>query len=321
LALCQRARAPNHNEPSSGVSVLITGASGFIGRPVLAELAQSGEQIDAVYAHAEPPALDGVCWHRLDLADSGATERLIESIRPQRLVHLAWYVEPGRFWGSPENVLWVERSLALLRAFARAGGRRAFMLGTCAEYDWRDPQSPLREESSPLAPATPYGTAKDELRRAAADFAEREGIEFTWGRLFFPYGPGENVARLVPSIVLPLLAGESVATTSGEQVRDFIHVDDVGRAIAAIAFSSIGGAINIGSGEGVQVRSLVDAIAAQIGRPELVRRGELAMREGDPPAIVAGVDKLREIGFQPRLTLAEGLARTLAWWRVRAQQR
>ena len=119
------------------MSVLVTGASGFIGRSALAALVRAGEQVDGLYARAEPAPLAGVRWHRLDLADEAAIERLIAEVAPEVLVHLAWYVEPGRFWNAPENVAWVEHSLALLRAFARCGGRRAFMLGTCAEYDWR----------------------------------------------------------------------------------------------------------------------------------------------------------------------------------------
>jgi nucleoside-diphosphate-sugar epimerase len=243
----------------------------------------------------------------------------MREVAPERLVHLAWYVEHGRIWDAPENAVWVERSLGLLRAFSAAGGRRAVMLGTCAEYDWRAPVNPLHELQSPVAPATLYGIAKDALRRVATAFAERQGLGFAWGRVFFPYGPGESKERLVPSVTRAVLAGEPISTTSGEQVRDFIHVEDVAGAVAAIVDSSVNGPVNIGSGEGVQVRELVDTVARAAGDPRLVRRGELPQRDGDPAALVADVGRLRgEVGFTPRHSLSEGLEQTVNWWRLQA---
>src|SRR5450631_482818 len=91
--------------------VLVTGASGFVGVPVLAELAGRGEEVHALSRRSSPSDVQGVHWHRVDLGDDSALEQLIGEIAPERLVHLAWYVEHGRFWTAPENVLWVERSL------------------------------------------------------------------------------------------------------------------------------------------------------------------------------------------------------------------
>ncbi|MCW3069695.1 MAG: NAD-dependent epimerase/dehydratase [Solirubrobacterales bacterium] len=298
---------------------LITGASGFIGRPLVEQLARAGGEVHAVHVRAQPPQIADVHWHRLDLADAESVDNLMREVAPERLIHLAWYVEHGRFWDAAENTVWVERSLDLLRAFSAAGGRRAVMLGTCAEYDWHDPVNPLHELGSPLAPATLYGTAKDALRRASTAFAEREGLGFAWGRVFFPYGPGESKERLVPSVTRAVLAGEPISTTSGEQVRDFIHVEDVAGAVAAIVDSSVNGPVNIGSGEGVQVRELVDTVARAAGDPQLVRRGELPQRDGDPAALVADVGRLRgEVGFTSRHSLSEGLAQTVNWWRLQA---
>lgn len=294
---------------------LVTGASGFIGLPLIVELARSGEEVHAVSTRASPPDVPGVRWHRLDLLDEHAMDSLIAELAPQRLVHLAWYVEHGLFWNAPENVLWVERSLALLRAFVGAGGRRAVMLGSCAEYDWSAADVPLRENDAPIAPATLYGVAKDALRRLAGAYAEQAGIELAWGRPFFFYGPREGPKRLVSSVIRALLAGEPVETTSGEQRRDFMHVEDVAGALVALLDSSVVGAVNIGSGEDVAVGDVIGEIATTIGAPELVRRGALPDRP-EPPLLLADVARLREeVGYGPRWSLAEGLADTVAWWR------
>ncbi|MCW3068907.1 MAG: rmd 1, partial [Solirubrobacterales bacterium] len=97
------------------------------------------------------------------------------------------------------------------------------------------------------------------------------------------------------------------------------HVEDVAGAVAAIVNSSVNGPVNIGSGEGVQVRELVDTVARAAGDPRLVRQGELPQRDGDPAALVADVGRLRgEVGFTPRHSLSDGLEQTVNWWRLQA---
>jgi nucleoside-diphosphate-sugar epimerase len=296
--------------------VLVTGASGFVGLPLLAELVRRGEEVHAVSTRAAPESIDGVRWHRLDLADNQAVEATVGEVSAERLVHLAWYVEHGHFWSAPENVLWVERSLSLLRAFVRAGGARAVLLGTCAEYDWSAATEPLDERTSALAPATLYGVTKDALRRTATAYLAGEGIELAWARLFFMYGPREQPGRLVPAVSRSLLRGESIATTNGQQVRDFVYVDDVARALSALTAASVQGSVDIASGVGVRVGDLIDALAARIGAPELVRRGALPERPDDPPLLVGAGRRLREeVGYRMQTDLDDGLAATVQWWR------
>jgi nucleoside-diphosphate-sugar epimerase len=296
--------------------ILVTGASGFVGLPLLDQLAGRGHDLHALSAHRPEGAREGVRWWQCDLGEPAAVGRLLEQLQPEQLVHLAWYVEPGRFWHSAENVVWVERSLALLRAFALAGGRRAVCVGTCAEYDWSASSEPFDELRSPLAPATLYGTAKDALRRLAAAYAELEQIELAWGRLFFLYGPREAPTRLVPAVINALLAGQPAETTAGRQRRDFLHVEDVAGALAALLDSSLTGPINIASGQAVPIAEVVELIAAAIGRPELLRRGALPDRADEPALLAANATRLREeVGYRPRWSLEEGLADTVAWWR------
>jgi nucleoside-diphosphate-sugar epimerase len=296
--------------------VLVTGGSGFVGLPLLIELVRRGEEVHAISTRPAPANILGVHWHRLDLADGAAVDRLVSNVAPEHLLHLAWYVEHGRFWTAPENVLWVERSLHLIRAFVRAGGRRVVMLGTCAEYDWSAASEPLEEATSVVAPATLYGIAKDSLHRLAGAYARGENVELAWARLFFMYGPREQPDRLVPAVIRSLLRGESVATTSGEQLRDFVHVDDVAAALAALLASSVVGPVNIASGHGTRVRELVAEIGEQIGAPELVHRGELPDRPGEPAALVGSGSRLRdEVGYRVRVGLADGVADTVGWWR------
>ncbi|HWF24110.1 MAG TPA: NAD(P)-dependent oxidoreductase [Solirubrobacteraceae bacterium] len=295
-------------------TTLVAGASGFIGKPALAHLLAAGHDVHAVSTRAQP-AIEGVRWHRADLLEPGTAEKLIASVQPQRFLHLAWYAEPGRFWDSPENVRWVEATLRLLRAFASAGGRRAVLAGTCAEYDW-SVGGVCSEEETPLRPDTAYGVSKDATRRVAAAFAELAGLELAWGRIFFLYGPREPPQRLLPLVTRALLAGERAKVTAGTQVRDFMHVDDVARAFVAVLESELQGAVNIASGEGVELRKLVELVGAAAGRPELIEFGAIPPRPGEPDVLVADVRRLRDIvGFHPRHSLPDGVRETVAWWR------
>lgn len=299
--------------------ILLTGATGFVGRNVLTRLTGAGHELHAVTTKERLPAGGGVTWHRADLLSS--TEIVVDVV-PEVLVHLAWYVETGRYWTAPENIRWVESSLALLRAFAGAGGRRAVVAGTSAEYDWHAIGRRCHEQRTPLRPATLYGAAKHALHTAAAPYADQAGFELAWGRIFFVYGPGEPEGRLVPSVGRALLAGRPVPTTRGDQVRDFMHVEDAAAALAALADADTTGAVNIASGNPVRVRDVVGTLARLIGRPDLPQPGALPEREGDPPCLVADVSRLREeVGFAPQIALHEGLAGTLEWLRSSERDR
>ncbi len=296
--------------------VLVTGGAGFIGVPLVSELVRRGAEVHALTTRAVPPDIGEVHWHRADLAHDATVDELMAKLAPESLVHLAWYLEHGHFWHAPENVIWVERSLRLARAFVDQGGKRLVMLGTCAEYDWSAADTPLHEVRSRLDPATLYGVAKDGLRRIVQAYAEREQVEFAWGRPFFIYGPGEAPERLAPAVIRSLLADEPVDTTRGEQVRDFMYVEDVAGAVVALLESEVLGEVNIASGVGVTVAEVVAEIARLVGRPELIRLGALPDRAEDPPLLLADVTRLREeVGFRPRFTLADGLAATVQWWR------
>jgi nucleoside-diphosphate-sugar epimerase len=294
--------------------VLVTGATGFIGRQVLAPLVEAGHEVHAV-ARGAPgqPGPAAVSWHAGDLLAPGAAERIVAAVRPTHLLHLAWYVEHGRFWTGLENVRWVEATLALLRAFAAGGGERAVMAGTSAEYDWA--YGFCSEHVTPLRPATLYGIAKDATHRVAAAAAEGSGVALAWGRVFFLYGPHEHPDRLVASVARALAEGRPADVSPGTQVRDFMHVEDVARGFCALVDSPVTGPVNVATGEPARIRDVVAALAEAAGRPDLPRYGALPQPAGDPPVLLADVRRLRdEVGFTPVHGLTSGLAATLEWW-------
>jgi len=297
--------------------VLLTGADGFIGAPVAARLVGAGHDVHGVCLRGREGE-HGLTWHRADLLAPETAEELVGSLRPELLVHLAWYTEHGRFWTSVENVRWVEATLRLLRAFASSGGRRAVLAGTCAEYEWTAQGGVLSEFATPLRPRTLYGAGKDATREVAQALADHAGFELAWGRVFFLYGPCEPETRLVPAVARALLAGLPAEVTDGAQIRDLLHVSDVAAAFQSLLESDVQGAVNIGSGEPVALREVISLVGEAAGRPELIRYGAAQGRPGEPAQLVADVRRLREeVGFRPRVTLEDGIAGTVGWWRER----
>jgi nucleoside-diphosphate-sugar epimerase len=293
--------------------VLLTGATGFIGRGAASSLRERGFEVHAVSRN--PPATD-VTWHAADLLEPGASERVVGDVRPTHLLHLAWEATPGVYWTSPDNLRWVEASLALLRAFAQAGGERAALAGTCAEYEWTD-ETRCVEGETPLRPATLYGTAKHGLREIGERFAAQAGFELAWGRVFFVFGPHEHPARLASSVAAALVRGERAETSHGAQVRDFLYSEDLAAAFAALLDSAAQGAVNLASGDARPIRELVEALAAAAGRPDLLALGARPAAASEPAAIVADVRRLREeVGWAPPRTLEQRAADTIAWWRA-----
>ena len=289
--------------------VLVTGASGFIGQHMPALLQARGFETH-VTARGTLPETAGITAHGVDLLRQDEAQRLIKDVRPDIIIHTAWYVAHGRFWTAPENTDWLEASTALAAYAAEAGTRRFVGIGTCAEYatDTGDDAFPW-PETRPIAPTTPYGEAKATLARRLAEIAEgRARFSFAWARLFHLFGPGENPARLVPSIMLALREGREAQCASGRPVRDFISTQNAAAAIAALATSEVTGPVNIASGAPISIAAMARLIAHISGRPYLLRLGALPDRPNEAPYMVAHTGRLRrEVGFTAPVSLAAQL--------------
>jgi len=294
--------------------VLVTGASGFIGRHTLAPLRERGFEVHAVTA-THPPAESGARWHRADLHDRDALDSLVGDVGATHLLHLAWHVPPGDYLASPENLRWTRTSIAILEAFARAGGERFVGVGTCFEYELGAPP-PFSEAETPLVPHTLYGTSKDALRRVVGAAAPVLGLSAAWARIFYLYGPHEPPGRLVPTVIAGLLEGTTVDCAGGEQRRDYMCVGDVGDALSALVDCSVQGAVNVAWREAVEVRAILCRLGELAGRPELLHMGARPTSPGEPQIIEADVRRLHdEVGWCPHVALDEGLAATMGWWK------
>jgi nucleoside-diphosphate-sugar epimerase len=300
------------------VLIALTGATGFLGRHLAPAAVAAGHSVRGLVVREGPRAPGSVEAIDGDLGDPFALRALLD--RADVLVHLAaaGVQSRDRDWTRMAAVNLVQ-PLALLDEAARAGVERVVLAGTCLEYtghgrlpDALAPEARC-DESSPTEPADPYGATKaagGQLQRARA----RElGLGAWYLRFASMYGPGDDPAKLLPSAIRAAAARETFEMTGGEQVREWLHVDDAVRAL--IAAIEIGPPepstmLNVGTGEGVRLRDVVAAVFEIAGADaSLVRAGARPYRSGDVHRLVMDASRAARAlgGWRPRVGLREGL--------------
>jgi nucleoside-diphosphate-sugar epimerase len=300
---------------SEAQKILVTGGTGFLGSHCLEPLIERGYEVLCLYRERELLDVSGVQWVRGDVMDRAAMKRVLDEHRPKGLLHLAWFVEPGKLISDPSNVSWVSASLDLIRAFREAGGERCTISGSCYEYDWR--YGYCVDGVTPCEPDTLYGASKDALRRAFLAYCAASGLSGAWGRAFFMYGPRENPSRLVSSVILALLKGSEAKSSHGRQVRDYMHIKDVADGLVALFASHAQGAYNIASGAPTTIREIVERLGRITGREDLVKIGALPARANDAPLVLGDSQRMMaDVGWTPKLSLDAGLSATVDWWRT-----
>ena len=293
------------------MKILLTGPTGFIGS-TFTRLALSHEhQVAGLIVPSEriPPGLEAtrnLVWLRGTLTEAPWPE--IASFKPDVCVHTAWITTPGVYLESPENERFRDASLQFLLKVNESGCRHLIGLGTCIEYQIAG--HPLVEDVTPLGPTTRYACAKNDLRLALAREAKARGFGFCWGRVFYPYGPGEHPSRLCSAIIQKLGQGEKITLKTPESTKDYIYIDDLAAALLALVEKRFAGAINLGTGKGTTVRTLAEVLGRLMGKPELIEPA--SQPDPDPfPFVVADNTRLRALGWAPDVTIEEGLRRLL----------
>lgn len=268
--------------------VVLTGATGFVGRQVLRAFAQQPVKIRLVVRDSKKNQIELtnqiesiVCTSDIFAESQSWWDTLCMGV--DTVIHVAWYAEPGKYLQSPKNLDCASGTLALAKACVASKVRRFVGIGTCFEYDL---EQGFLSVNTPLKPSTPYAAAKAGVFLALSQYLGNAGIEFAWCRLFYLYGEGEDERRLVPYVRSKLAKGEVAELSSGNQVRDFMDVHDAGQAIMRISKSHRQGPINLCSGAGITVRALAEEIADEYGRRDLLHFGARPDNLIDPPCVV-----------------------------------
>ncbi len=301
---------------------LVTGATGHVGAFVTKALIARGCEV-AVLARPGSDlwriadCLDQVTVLRGSLGDLGEAQPALEDWRPEYVFHLAWAGVTSAYRSDPAQITRnVAGSLSLFEAAHRAGMTVWVGIGSQAEYG---PVPGILREDLPPQPQTAYGVAKHSLARLTETLCAMTGTRFLWLRLLAAYGPMDDPRHLIPGVIEQLLSGERPALTPGEQLWDYLYVEDAAEAICRLALdTAASGVFNLGSGQAQPVRVLVETIRDLIDPALPLGFGDLPYRPDQVMHLEADISRLKSAAqWQPQTVLQDGLRRTVDWHRRR----
>ena len=290
--------------------VVVTGACGFIGRYVVQHLADYPGPVVLVDRVLPTYALPSqMIFHRTELAEPTAlVPPDMEVDAGFVLVHLAWDMRRGpTYAGQMAHVQWLA---ALLDYWGERGLKRFIGLGSAEEYGARS--GVLYEWDPPIYPLSPYGLGKYTAWSLARSWGARAGRDVLWLRPFIAYGPGQRGSMVLPYALEQLRAGAEATFSDGLQERDFVHVDDVARAIRSAVETTVTGvhAVNLGTGQSVAVRDVLQYLAGQMNAAHLIRLGVRPRRHGEPARQTASVNVAEDVlGWRARIAWQDGVRR------------
>lgn len=268
--------------------ILLTGATGFVGRQIVRSLSKKNVEITLVVRSGKentvkntPSVKKVIISEDIFVENQHWWANACKEI--DTVIHAAWYVEPGQYLESEKNTDCLIGSLQLVRGAARAKVKRFIGVGTCFEYEH---SASRLSTQTPLNPLTTYAAAKTSLFTFSSVYLPPRGTEFVWCRLFYLYGEGEDERRLVPYVRGKISKGETAELTEGKQIRDYLDVYQAGDQIAEVALGTGVGPVNICSGLGTTVRELAEKIANEYGRPDLLSFGRKAENINEPPCVL-----------------------------------
>jgi GDP-4-dehydro-6-deoxy-D-mannose reductase len=311
-------------------NVLVTGAGGFVGTYLTAELLAQGASVAGTYLPSDPQPPAPIRWTPIDLGVREAVAKLVEEVAPSAVVHLAAIAAPRQATRAPldalrSNYLAVDHLLDALRRFAP---RARLLLVSSGEVYGRRPRgaAPARE-GDPTAPEGIYGATKVASERRAALAVERNGLDVICARPFNHTGPGRPADYAESSFARQIALAElgrnepCVRVGNLEAIRDFCDVREVVRAYTFLLERGVRGeTYNVCSGQGRSIRSLLDLLCARARVPiSIVEDPErYVATPPDRVALIGDPARLAALGWTPRIPLEQTLEAVLAHWRERS---
>ncbi len=294
--------------------ILVSGASGFIGKHCIKILSNRNYEIHALTRNQEEQNTENIYWHTIDLFNIDKVEKLFKEIKPTYFLHLAWKVESGLSFGSNENEKWFNLSKKMVNFFYQNGGERLVVSGSCFEYDLSTGNAILENKNS-LKSNNEYGKNKNKLYQYLKLLQKEKGISFAWGRIFFTFGPGQKPASLVPYVISSLRNDKTVETTDGNQEYDYLYVEDVALALVSLVESTYVGAVNISSGKTIKLKELILKFAKVFDKEHLIKFGVRERPENSPSHVLGNIDLLKkETNWKKQFDIDEAIKKTINYY-------
>jgi nucleoside-diphosphate-sugar epimerase len=295
----------------AGRTALVTGASGFIGSALCARLLSGGAMVHGTSRRQVPSAERGVQWWQSELVDPEEVRRIVETVRPDFIFHLASHVAGSR---ALELVLPTLQgnllaAVNVLGAATQVGCERLVLTGSMEE--------PQPDGNWPI-PCSPYAAAKYAASTYARMFHSLYHAPVVMLRLFMVYGPAQrDVKKLVPYVISSLLQGHAPQLSSGTRNVDWVYVDDVVSAYlaAATADTATGGTFDVGSGRLIRVRDIVERLVQIVNTDIKPLFGAISDRMHEQERLADVSRAAAGLGWHPVTPIDEGLRRTVEWYK------
>lgn len=298
-------------------TIIVTGSTGFVGSKLVKFLLKMGCRVIAIVRStsrslyrlpSEDPNLI-IIFHELDDFDT-LYKILIRYNKPIAFYHLAWEGVDNLSRNQTLQFNNIPMTLGTIQLASKLGCSQWIGTGSQAEYG---PQNRKLSESDPTNPRTLYGTAKLAAGLGSIILGEQLGIDVAWVRVFSLYGPDDNSGWMITDITRQLREGKRPAMTKGEQLWDYLYIDDAVNALYIIGHKrKLNGIYNLGSGNCQTIKSIAE-IARDIIDPSLsIDFGEIPYRSDQVMHLEANINRLvTDTGWKPQTNIQEGLKKTI----------
>jgi nucleoside-diphosphate-sugar epimerase len=295
------------------MTILLTGGSGFLGRRVAERLVADGQDVVSLSrSNPEPPAGRHVRVLAVDLTDRDAVRHAATAIGDvESIIHLASLVPKTSSDDDAVSAFAcnVMGTVHVFEAFGRAGQANVFA-STAEVYGLPASRAPIDEDAA-VQPRSWYGASKAAAELYCTTLGRRGAMSVATLRFTVLYGSGDTINRAIPNFVRSAVLGEPIRVFGGEELRDYLHVDDAAGAVLLAWSRRITGTFNVGSGEGISVRDAARAILHMAGGESTV---EVLPREKPSADLVLNVTRFRDAtGFAPSHVFPDGLEEQIAW--------
>jgi nucleoside-diphosphate-sugar epimerase len=301
------------------MKVLVTGGTGFIGSFLVKQLIKDGHavfilaRLGSSYKRIED-VINRVEIINVDYTNLEVSEDQILKCDPEIFFHLGWYGVENKLHNDDDMIsVNLKTSISLSKIILKSNIKTVIALGSQAEYG---PYTSVINESYSANPTTLYGIAKLAAYNIFNYYMKTKEIRLVWLRLFSSYGPSDNANWLIPYLIKTLAEGKSPTLTKGEQIWDYIYIDDVVTAIITCAQTEKAkGIYNLGAGIGYSLKMVITKIRNMVNHEIQLNFGELPYKQNQVMVLQADNTKLKlETGWQPLVELDEGLESTVNWY-------